>query len=118
VPVVIRRYVACLLAVAWLAAAAAPARAQSGLYVPFPTGPSAQAKHYLTRLGPSGQRAALSLSKREIKAGAFLGGAASTPERAASRRAGRAPDDGPGWPAQLLFLLLPFGAVVGLATRT
>jgi len=112
------RRVACLLVLVWLFAPAATARAQSGLYVPFPSGPpSNQAKRYLKRLGPSGRTAAESLSTRQIKAGAFLGGMGPAVERPATRRAGGGPKDAPPWPAQLLFLVLPLAAVVVVATR-
>jgi hypothetical protein len=113
VPAVIRRSVACLLTVLWLALLTAPARAQTGLYEPFPSGhPGTQAKRYLGRLGPTGQRAADSLSQEQIATGAFLPGIRPARDRAASLRAGDATHEGPGWPVQVLLLLAPFGAVV------
>jgi hypothetical protein len=117
VPAVIRRSVACLLTVVWLAVFTAPAWAQGGLYKPFPSGqPGNQAKRYLARLGPTGQRSANSLSQEQIAAGAFLAGTRPARDRAASLRAGYASHEGPVWPVQLLLLLVPFGAVV-VATR-
>ena len=112
-PAVIRRSSACLLTVVWLAALTAPAAAQTGLYVPFPSGhPGQQAKRYLERLGPGGQRAADSLSEDQIAAGAFVAGTRLGRDRAASLRAGDASHEGPAWPVQVLLLLVPFGAVV------
>jgi hypothetical protein len=113
VPAVTRRSVACLLTVVWLAILTAPAWAQTGLYKPFPSGhPGTQAKRYLERLGPTGQRAADSLSDEQIAAGAFLAGTPPARDRAASMRAGAGSHEGPAWPVQVLLLLVPFGAVV------
>jgi len=113
VPAVIRRSFPCLLTVVWLAALTAPAAAQTGLYVPFPSGhPGQQAKQYLERLGPRGQSAAESLSEEQIAAGTFLAGTRPRQDGAASQRAGRASHEGPPWPVQVLLLLAPFGAVV------
>jgi hypothetical protein len=113
VPAVIRRSMVCVLTAAWLAFLTAPAAAQTGLYVPFPSGdPGQQARQYLERLGPRAQRAAASLSAGQIAAGAFLGGTRPTRDRAASLRAGGVSHEGPPWPVQVLLLLAPFGALV------
>jgi hypothetical protein len=113
VPAVIRRSVACLLTAVWLVVLTAPALAQTGLYEPFPSGhPGTQAKRYLERLDPTGQRAADSLSDEQIAAGAFLAGTRPARDRAASMRAGDASHEAPAWPVQVLLLLAPFGAVV------
>jgi hypothetical protein len=113
VPAVIQRSLACLLTIVWLAVLTAPAWAQTGLYEPFPSGhPVTQSKRYLERLGPTGQRAADSLSQEQIAAGAFLAGIRPARDRAANLRAGVASHEGPGWPVQVLLLLAPFGAVV------
>jgi hypothetical protein len=105
--------VASLLTIVWLGALTAPAAAQTGLYVPFPSGhPGEQAKRYLERLGPSGQRAADLLSEERIAAGAFLAGTPPARARAASVRAGDVSHEGPPWPVQVLLLLAPLGAVV------
>jgi hypothetical protein len=113
VPAVIRRSLAYLLTVVWLAILTEPALAQTGLYEPFPSGhPGKQAERYLGRFGPAGQRAADSLSQEQIAAGAFLAGTRPARDRAASQRAGDASRGGPAWPVQVLLLLAPFGAVV------
>jgi hypothetical protein len=113
VPAVIRRSLACFVTIVWLAVLTAPAGAQTGLYEPFPSGhPGKRSKRYLERLGPTGQRAADSLSQEQIAAGAFLAGTRPARERAASLRAGDATHDGAAWPVQVLLLLAPLGAVV------
>jgi hypothetical protein len=118
VPAVIRRSLACLVTIVWLAVLTAPAGAQTGLYEPFPSGhPGKQSKRYLERLGPTGQRAADSLSQEQIAAGAFLAGTRPARDRAAGLRAGDAPHEGAGWPVQVLLLLAPVGAVVVVAAR-
>ena len=110
---VIRRSLACVLTVVWLALFTAPAGAQTGLYEPFPSGrPETQAKRYLERLGPTGQRAADSLSQERIAAGAFLAGTRDARDRAASLRAGHASHEGPPWPVQVLLFFAPFGVVL------
>jgi hypothetical protein len=110
---VIRPSLACLLTVVWLAVLTAPALAQTGLYEPFPSGHAGkQAQRYLERFGPTGQRAADSLSQEQIAAGAFLAGTRPGRDHAASLRAGDASRGGPAWPVQVLLLLAPFGAVV------
>jgi len=97
----------------WLAALTAPAAAQTGLYVPFPSGhPGKQAKQYLERLSQRGHSAADSLSGEQIAAGAFLAGTRPPRHGAASQRAGGSSHEGPPWPVQVLLLLAPFGAVV------
>lgn len=104
---------ACLLTVVWLGVLTAPAAAQTGLYVPFPSGhPRQQAKQYLERLGPRGQSAADSLSEEQIADGAFLAGTRAARDPAASLRAGHASHEGPPWPVQVLLFFAPFGVVL------